>query len=793
MTKKLIYIILFSFFPIIGYSQGNFKLADREYDRMRYAHAIEQYEIALKYEEPNLQVYKKLANSYYRVGDMKNAQRVYELYLKDTLSVAYKDADGIFEYAQSLAQNGQYELATEWYKRYHTLNGHNDSRGMDHHVAYKNNINEFYKDSLLYTLSRLNINSPQSDFSPVFYDKGIVFCSSRKMENGVRRVHSYNNAAFLDLYYVDTTFVNDKAYTTSKAAESYQHKTYSYLHANNELHSDETHYSSNDSYTVGYHAHVFKKKFEDTRTFEPKPFSDVINTKFHEGPATFNKEQNMIVFTRNNYNNGVAKKGEGNVNRLKLFVATKNSDQKWEKVTEFPYNSADYSVGHPTFAPDGKSIIFASNMPGGQGGTDLYRSTINNGKWSKPENLGSEINTEGNELFPFIDEQGILYFSSNGHPGLGGLDLFKVENGKIKHLSYPISSKKDDFGILVWSKGKKGFFSSNRDFGGFDDDLYMFTSNKIMMLAGKVYDEFRKKILPNSKVVLRDSTGNVVGETTTDSSGAYVMEVERENSYLVKGSKSTFYDTTTSFNTIGYKENLIKQDLYLANNLNVMLRGLITDRETGRAIENVHVRVTEDKTGKDLIEVHTGSQGTFEKLMETLKLKDSLNLHIHLAREGYLAKSVPYNSTVLDTVIRLHERLDIAMDKVKIGTDIGEILNLKPIYFNLAKWDIRSDAATELDKVVEIMLENPNMVIELGSHTDCRSSKAYNQSLSDKRAKSSAAYIVSKGIDQSRIYGKGYGESKPINQCECEGKRVVPCTEEEHQLNRRTEFIIIKM
>lgn len=793
--KGLIYIIL-SILVLstnVSFGQGNFRFAHKQYERMKYAHAIEQYERALNYEEPNQIVLRNLANSYYNVGDMKNAERVYTQFFTDTSGSAENEDKAIWEYAQSLAQNGHYQKAAVWFEKYDKLVGNNDSRGAAIAKTYNDGIHTFLKDSLLYAVKKLNFNSSQSDFGPAFYGNGIVFCSARNMEHGVRRVHSWNNAAFLDMYYVDTAAFNNWAYKTDLSAEDSTHNMYSYKHANERLHSDETHYTSNDSYTVGYHAHIYKERKEIDEEAQAQPFSAALNTKFHDGPATFNKGQDMIIFTRNNYNKGSKGKDDTNVNRLKLFIGSKDEKGNWGDIQEFPFNSDEYSVGHPALSDDGTVLYFASDMPGGYGGSDIYKSLYNDGKWGKPVNLGKTINTAGNELFPYIDKANVLYFSSNGHPGLGGLDLFKFEKEKLIHLNYPISSKKDDFGIVVWDNGRKGYISSNRAFGGHDDDIYMFTATKVIKLEGKVFDKITHKLIPGSIISLKDTNGTVLASTVADSVGFYQLEVDFDQYYKVTGSRRNYFDSTEQVTTYNVIEEVVKQDLFLWNKLDVALVGLVTERESGTPLDSVHVIIRDKKTNKELFSMHTLKDGVFREMLEELRMKDSIAFNINLSKDKYLTKNVSFSTLVSDTVMNLHKKMDLVMDKIKVGTDIGKLLDLKPIYFDLGKWDIRPDAAQELDKMVEVMLENKAIAIELGAHTDCRAGSRYNLDLSDKRAKASAEYIISKGVEKTRIYGKGYGESKLINRCECEGGRTVPCSEDEHALNRRTEFVIVNV
>ncbi|HAR19559.1 MAG TPA: hypothetical protein DCR46_02795 [Cytophagales bacterium] len=772
---------------------AQFDNAERHYKKMRYALAIEAYEEAFKFNKPNLDALEQLGDSYFKIGDTKNAERVLALYMSDT-SLVNPDVYTIFLYGQTLAQNGKYEEASHWFGRYHNVKTlKDDSRGDDFSKAYKHNIHDFYKDSVLYDVYRLDINSPQSDFSPTFYKKGIVFASARRKENGIRRVHAWNNAAFLDMYYVDTNSINERIFSTHIGKEKASDIGYSYTEENKVLHSDETFSTGNDSKTLGYHAHIFKGDSNEYHSSDPKPLPHGFNNRRHDGPCTFTPNQKMIVFTRNNSKGGFAKRSKDGVNKMGLYYSFKEDSLTWKKVAAFPYNSKQYSTAHPAFAPDGKTMYFASDMPGGFGGSDLYKTTFDGTRWSKPENLGPKINTDGSDIFPFIDNHGVLYFASNGHPGLGGLDLFRFEDKKVIHMNYPISSKKDDFGIAVWADGRKGYISSNRHYGGFDDDLYYFEASKAMILAGKVLNAKTNVILPNTRIVLFDTLGKVLAETISDEEGNYRLQIEHQKIYRITGSKNRYHDSTATISTVGIRGTNLNRDLHLWDKLNVMLIGTITDRETNEKIDSAQVRIVDKKTGQELFNDYT-KVGLFQNLIRDKKFNDEIAIDIHVSKQNYLGKLVNFNSIVTDSgEIILNLTIDLAIDKIKVGIDVAKVLKLNPIYYDFDKADIRPDAAVELDKVVEAMVENPALVIELGSHTDCRGKSTRNQQLSEWRAKSAVDYIVSKGIDKSRIYSKGYGESKLLNNCACEGDIKSSCLEEEHQLNRRTEFIIVKM
>jgi outer membrane protein OmpA-like peptidoglycan-associated protein len=301
-------------------------------------------------------------------------------------------------------------------------------------------------------------------------------------------------------------------------------------------------------------------------------------------------------------------------------------------------------------------------------------------------------------------------------------------------------------------------------------------------------------LLSSAKVILEDKNGNKISEVVTGESGYYEFEIEPENSYQLSGNKSGYIDDVKSFvGVVPEGKDEIVVDLALNKN-SFSFYCLITDRKNNQPLENVNVVIKDKNTKQVLYTYTTMATGDFSQKLENAKINDKLDYEIDLNKSGYLGKTVNF-AKVLDKPgeIKLHNELDVTLDPIEVGADLAKIININPIYFDLSKWNIRPDAATELDKIVKVMQENPTMVIELGSHTDCRSSAAFNMNLSDKRAKASAAYIVSKGIQKARIYGKGYGETKLVNDCHCEGAVKSDCDEERHQQNRRTEFIIIKM
>jgi outer membrane protein OmpA-like peptidoglycan-associated protein len=478
----------------------------------------------------------------------------------------------------------------------------------------------------------------------------------------------------------------------------------------------------------------------------------------------------------------------------------KKEGEKWGEFTEFPFNSDEYSCGHPAVSADGKTIYFVSDMPGSLGLTDIWMSTNENGTWSKPENLGQSVNSEGREMFPNLFEDEVLFYSSDGKIGLGGLDIFYTVAGgadmafEAQNLGYPVNSHFDDFGFFA-KTNTSGYFSSNR--GTTKDDIYSFVSKRAIISSAInliVKDKESKEILSNADVTLIDETGKPAYTGKSDDKGELKFSVIPGKSYKVKTTKD------------GYKESvgMIKEDeiAKLANTKKELLvekkiiglLGLIADADDLTPIEKVTITITDAFNQKDVMKFTTDKEGDFRHIYKNKKVGDDLSYIVKMEKEGYITKVQPVDITIKkEGYVLLHEYLNTKMYKIKLGADLGKMIDLRPIFFDLGKFNVRPDAAVELNKIVDLMKQNPNMTIELGSHTDCRGGAAGNMALSDKRAKSSAAYIVSKGISKTRIFGKGYGESKLLNDCKCEGKVVSTCSEEVHAQNRRTEFKIVKI
>ena len=652
-THKILVVLFLVKTFLINAQEVSIRKADESYDRFAYVNAIKTYEKVAKKGYKSVELFKKLGNSYYFQSNFDEANKWYsELFnMKQDVEPEY-----YFRYAQTLKSSGNYKEADQMMKEFYQKSN-TDSRGRIA-KSQKDYLTKIENNSGRYTIENAGINTAFSDYGASFHDGALVFTSAR-----------------------DTSIVNGRKNSWD-----------------------------NQSYTNLYVA----KEFSDNKLGAPEKFSKAISSKYHEATAVFTKDGNTMYFTRNNYLNGKKGKDKNKTILLKLYKATR-VENKWDNIVELPFNSNDYSVAHPALSPDEKTLYFASNMPGCIGGeqSDIFKVTINDdGSYGIPENLGSQINTEGKETFPFIANDNQLYFSSDGHPGLGGLDVFVSqinENGslgEVKNIGKPVNSGMDDFAFYIDSNTKKGFVSSNRkdDNLGFDDIYKLVEKEPIKKdckksVSGIVLDSEIQNPIENARVILSDMLDNKIVEQLTDANGKY------------------------NFGTIDC-------DLKI----------------------KVRVEKKEYNTNEFIPNPKTSTEDIASKIL-----------------------------------------LDLIEKPIKVGDDVRKALGIDIIYFDLNKSDIRPDAAVELAKIVEVMKEHSTMKIDVRSHTDCRQTAKYNEALSDKRAKATITWLIKNGIAAERLTGKGYGETQLLNDCSCEPSSDSNCSEEEHQKNRRSEFVITKI
>jgi outer membrane protein OmpA-like peptidoglycan-associated protein len=547
----------------------------------------------------------------------------------------------------------------------------------------------------------------------------------------------------------------------------------------------------------GNDQHFFNYFTVDAKSNKVGKFQRKSNSKFNEGPLCFTPDGKRVFFTRNSKKKNLATQKR----ELMLFTAEVSTNGKWSNITPCNINNKMYSVGHPAVSKEGDYMVFASEAPGGQGGTDLYVATLDaNGTIGDPINLGPKVNTSGNEFFPWFSPEGQLFFSSNGLKGLGGYDLFVTElkNGKDvfnpMNLEAPINSAADDIAI-VYHEDMKGYMSSNREKN--NDNIYSFSQLRPIVfkviMSGTVTDLNTNDTLREATLNIKNQKGDIVATLVTDAKGGYNVNLEPDQTYTVEVQKENHKNEQFNLNT-DFNTPKVKQNVALENRPNVTYNGIVTDTKTKNTLQGVKVTIKDLSSGKEILITNSDVNGSFTKAFQDLKYGATQKFEIKLEKKDYATKLIDFSYTPTQTgTVSINDLIDLSIGKVEVGVDLSKLMQLGDIYFDYGKFEIREDAALQLDKIVSIMNEYPSMIIELGSHTDCRGAKDANKKLSDNRAKASADYIRSRITTPTRISGIGYGEAKLKVNCPCEGKVVSPCPEEEHAKNRRTEFIVKKV
>ncbi len=500
-----------------------------------------------------------------------------------------------------------------------------------------------------YTIKHIEINTKNSDFGTAFYGEDkLVFATPKKGISLVNDVWLENNQRYLELFVADIS--------------------------------------------------------PDGELLNQELLKGEVNSRYHEADVIFTKDLKTVYFTRNNYYNKKLARDAKQMSNLAMFKASVNDKGEWVNIIPMPFNSVQYSVGHPALSNDEKILYFISDMPGSVGQTDIFKVAINASGFGNPENLGDKINSTSKEFTPFVDGE-ILYFASDRSGGIGGLDVYATKltefTPKPVLLNAPINSSADDFTFIINQTTRKGYVSSNRSGGAGDDDLYAFVEEEPVsfkcqqLITGEVRDKSTTEIIVGANVTIKDAEGNIVESVEVDAEGVFAITVSCETLYYLEGSKEGY--TTQS-------------------------KAITTSNEA-------------DKKLKLLILLGTG---------DIVEQEFAPSLAEEPKPEG------------------LPEVLPEEIIKVRPST---YIVNIEPIYFELNSSYLNKEAKRELDKVVDLMSRYPEMIIESGSHTDSRGIEGYNIWLSTRRAKSTVSYIIDSGIDASRITGKGYGESQLMNEC----------------------------
>lgn len=692
---------------------GNEKKADELYADFAYSKAAELYEKLYRDDGNNPKFIQRLAYSYSKMLNYPKALQFYSLLVQQEI----KQPQDYYEYAQLLRISGKIEDSKIWLEKYIVLfpgdqRAIKQLEGVNQLLSIKANMQNI-------TFENLQGNTRFIDMCPAYFEDRIVYSSAKDSFSMVRNNFEWNNQPFLDLY------------VTKPATQEIQR---------------------NDN-----------------------KLSATLNSRFHEGPVCFTSDFKTIYFTRNSIIDGKVRKTSEGINNLKIFIASHNG-RDWGTIKGLAFNSNDYSVGHPALSPDNQTLYFVSDMPGGYGETDIYKSELENGRWSKPVNLGESINTKGKEMFPFIDANGFLYFSSNGLPGFGGLDVYaakREDNGNylVINVGPPLNSDHDDFGYVVNADSLTGFISSNRPGGKGEDDIFSFKVNKIDLKITTL-DGQTKELMPGSRVALMGTDGRVLGSKVADSKGVANFEVNPGDKYQILAENNSYLSETKEIQVKGSAFGFMhEEDIFLKRGFPYLTVEVI-DKASGLIIPNAIVDISGGKYDESELEDNNG--------VIRMKMNENQEYTFYATSEEYFENTVKFSS--VDKPAGDYS-LTIELEKIEAGKQF----TLDDLYYDLNKYNIRPDAEIVLDKLLKILVDNPDIKIEIGSHTDSRGTAEANMILSQNRSESVVAYLVGKGIAKNRLVPKGYGETQLINQC-ADG---VECPEVDHQANRRTVIEIM--
>lgn len=610
-----------------------------------------------------------------------------------------------------------------------------------------NKLEDTYSLMYLDCLLRLN------DFQTIKTDK--LLFKNLKSYSFLNNIKKYQDSVSVD----SSKFIIEKLSINSDKGDcfavEFENKLYFSSSRNNNDNFNEKHSWDNSNFSDLYY---FNLSDADKKIYHEKIFS----TKFHDGPIYF--YNNEIYLTRTNYKGALNK-------HVEIYHGKDLSN-----LIPLKFNSPKYNIGHVAIDNKKEILYFSSDAPGGFGGADLYYCTKNKNEWSNPVNLGNKINTVGDELFPFIDSIGGIYFSSNGQVGFGGLDIyyFSPVDQNIKNMGNPINSNFDDFSYNLNSLENKGYFSSDRD--NFIDNIYSFSITDIMgILEISIIDTKTKKSIDSvdELYLVEKHSGDSI-KIVKNVLGIYSTPVKRNFEYYIVGNKNNYSQYEKNSISVG---NIASNDV-LNQTINftqiaipIIIKTL--NKDSNLPLANVDIQLTNNKG--EIEKYKTDEFGNFN-----LTLKTNAKYLVLLNKKGFLD-----NNSIINTFDLKNQEITYSMQEIK--KDI--VFKVENILYDLGSADLRESSKNELDKLSNFLLINNNIKIELSSHTDSRSGAEFNLKLSEKRAQSCFNYLISKGISKNNIKAKGYGESKPLNKC-IDGTY---CNEEDHQVNRRTEVKILSI
>ncbi len=790
---KLRLLFLLFLFPVFAWSQSRLTRANNALRELDYMTAIVLYQQVLEKEDsPEAMI--NLAECYRKINDPENAERWYA----QVVQLPQAKAIHRLYYGMMLQTNGKCDQAKTWFALYLQENP-DDARAQFLAKSCDRQSELLLKGKDIYTVRNLSFNSNLDDFSPAVVGNTLIFASDRDKGTVVKRTSLWTGNPFSELYHI--------------------------------------HFAQNGSQPG------------DFQYQRPEKYSNALNTRFHEAAVAVSVDEKTIYFTRNSFADGKTSRSEDGLVKLKIFASTWNATSgDWKDVQGLPFNSDEYHVAHPSLSADGQQLYFSSNMQGGYGGMDMYVSQMSNGQWMAPVNLGPVVNTEGNEIFPCMAANNRLYFASNGHLGLGGLDIYyatpQQDMGAWNlpvNLGAPVNSTHDDFAITFGKDLSWGFFTSDRNGGVGRDDIYGFqkTAAPVEVL---VLDSQTKQ--PISGVVVSQLQTGLTMTTGADGKIAFDMRpVECADFTATKKG----YDNARINGCSGAStDQAVLIEISIQKQTNYTLQGIVFDMADGLPAEGARVTIMNDCGKPPLAPITTGPDGRYKFKLDRAccyKVKAEMQGYIMASAEGFCTKGLSSDKVTLkanlslqpyrdaegfivdqaqavapivatgprfNDISGLYENPDGSLATFSLGNGL-EVQNgvlladgvpdapderawkrgsegfLVNLYYDFKEENFREESLPDLKKLLRTLQENQELRIEIASHTDARGAAEFNMEFSQRRADIVVQWLIEQGIARERLVARGYGESKPINNCSDD----VPCSEAEHQLNRRTEFRII--
>ncbi|MBK5277435.1 MAG: OmpA family protein [Bacteroidia bacterium] len=718
MKRFLIVILFFSQYLALAQStnilnlfQSSFKKAEELYSHLAYRNALELYLVAAEKDPSNYVARQRIADCNFRLGNIDEAENWYaSLAATPNISPKY-----IYQYAQVLSIQGKYADAQKWFSEYQKLTP--DARGRSK-IDFIYYLSYYFRDSVLYEVKNEPFNSDQSDFAPQYHSDGVVFVSARDRDLFVKK---QSTSALNDKEAMLNIFFAPKESSDEKDATFFYHQD--------------------------------------------------LNSPYHDGPIAFYGGGRRVVFSRNNLAAGKPVHNLGKVH-LKLYFAELDKDNSMKRIEPFQYNDDSYSIGHPWMSEDGNMLYFASDRPGGEGGVDIYTSERKDGKWAAPKNLGPNVNTMGDEFYPFMSNDTTLYFSSTGHGGLGGLDIYVSHRRDAtftlpENLGFPLNTSSDDFSMVMDASGRKGLFSSNREGGVGYDDIYSFNVKSFFVVGKVIERDDSTKAVPAARVLVLDEKYQAIDSATSDENGNFYFGLAFDRGYNFKATKEGFtwidsLEFSTNTRTLGRDSILIP----LWKNA-LFAKGTVYSNEAQHELQDVTITLENLIDGK-IDSVITNSTGAYNFLVTPNK-----KYRITAKKEGFIPLDLALNTTGIKNGDLLNDFVleEVFMEKVLIQ-------------FEFDKWEIKSENNSALENLAKIVRRNPKSHIHIGAYADARGTHEYNQALSDKRANRIVKFFETQGIEVKRMTAIGFGEELHLNHC----SNGVECSKEEHAKNRRAEL-----